>query len=136
MKPTARRNAAAGALLALFAAAPAAGQSALDRGPNVTDGWTGRSGVLHFHFIHRFNAGAAPARKVTNSPTFLLAASLPARLLAGARYATASDVVRAYPNEWEFFARWAPLAPAEGPALGGALTAAYKIGRASCRERV
>jgi plastocyanin len=65
-------------------------------------------GVLQFHFLHRFAAGGAPARKVLNSPTFLMAAGLPVDVMVGARYATSSAVRIGFPNEWEFFARWNP----------------------------
>ena len=96
-------------VLAVAAAPAAAGQSLLDRSPNFGGAWTGESGTLHFHFLHRFQATDAPARKVLNSPTFLLAGSLPHRLLVGTRYATNSLVRTGYPNEWEFFARWNAL---------------------------
>ena len=91
----------------LFCTAAAAGQSTLQRSPGLSGGWTGVPGQAHFHFLHRFQASAAPARKVSSSPTFLLAYSAVDRLLLGAHYATASDVVANYPNEWEAFARWA-----------------------------
>ncbi len=83
--------------------------------------WTGDAGVLHFHFMHRFEATDPPARKVLNSPTFLLGAGLPGNMLVGARYATNSLVRPGYPNEWEFFARWHALAQASGAPLDGAL---------------
>lgn len=91
-------------------ALPLRAQSLLDRSPNIGGGWVGAPGVLHFNFLHRFTKGDAPARKVTSSPTFLMAASLPGRSLVGFNYSTNSDVAPRYPNEWEFFARVAPLA--------------------------
>jgi plastocyanin len=106
-----RRNAAAAtsaaAVIALLALAPnaARGQSLLDRPPNVSANWIGNSGTVYFNFIHRFRASDAPERKVSNFPTFLVAAGLPYRLLVGFNYATNSDLAPRYPNEWEFFAR-------------------------------
>jgi plastocyanin len=85
----------------------ACGQSVLERPPNLSGGWLGAPGTLQFNFIHRFGVGDAPLRKVTNSPTFLLAYQLPVPLLIGFNYATSSDIAAAFPNEWEFFARYA-----------------------------
>lgn len=99
----------AGALLATLlpaSAVSARAQSLLERSPNLGGTWAGDAGILHFHFMHRFEATDPPARKVLNSPTFLLAAALPRELLVGARYATNSLVRTGYPNEWEFFGRW------------------------------
>src|SRR5436309_8032599 len=81
-------------------------QSVLDRPPNLSGGWLGARGTLQFNFVHRVGVGAAPLRKVTNSPTFLLAHQLPLPLLIGFNYATSSDVAAAFPNEWEGFARY------------------------------
>ncbi len=81
-------------------------QSALERSPNLSGGWLGARGTLQFNFVHRFGVGDAPLRKVTNSPTFLLAYQLPLPLLIGFNYATSSDVAAAFPNEWEGFARY------------------------------
>ena len=81
-------------------------QSLLERPPNLSGGWLGTRGTLQFNFVHRFGVGAAPLRKVTNSPTFLLAYQLPLPLLIGFNYATSSDVAAAFPNEWEGFARY------------------------------
>ena len=81
-------------------------QSLLERSPNLSGGWLGTRGTLQFNFVHRFGVGDAPLRKVTNSPTFLLAYQLPLPLLIGFNYATSSDVAAAFPNEWEGFARY------------------------------
>ena len=81
-------------------------QSVLDRPPNLSGGWLGANGTLQFNFVHRFGVGDAPTRKVTNSPTFLLSYKFPAPLLIGFNYATSSDIAAAFPNEWEFFARY------------------------------
>lgn len=95
------------ALLAVAGVADVATcQSVLDRSPNLSGGWLGPSGTLQFNFVHRFGVGDAPTHKVTNSPTFLLSYKLPLPLLIGFNYATSSDIAAAFPNEWEFFARY------------------------------
>jgi plastocyanin len=78
----------------------------LDRPPNLSGGWLGAPGTLQFNFVHRFGVSDPPLRKVTNSPTFLLAYQLPLPLLIGVNYATSSDIAAAFPNEWEAFARY------------------------------
>lgn len=100
---------AAATALAAAMARPAPAQTVLDRSPNLAGAWVGPPGVLHFNFLHRFTAGDAPERKVTSTPTFLLAAGLPARVLLGVHYATNSELSPRYPNEWELFGRIAPL---------------------------
>jgi plastocyanin len=110
-----RRSLLLPALLLLPAAAGA--QSALDRPPNLSGDWTGSAGTLYFHFVHRFDATDAPERKVGNVPTFLLAAGLPKRLLAGLHYTTNSALVPGVPNEWELLARWSPLVEGAGAPL-------------------
>jgi plastocyanin len=99
---------AAAALVLAGHAGVAASQSLLDRPPNLSGGWLGAPGTLQFNFVHRFGVSSAPLRKVTNSPTFLLAYQLPVPVLIGFNYATSSDVAPAFPNEWEGFARFAP----------------------------
>jgi plastocyanin len=94
---------------ALLVPAGARAQSLLDRPPNISGDWTGSPGTLYFHFVHRFSTSGAPERKVTNVPTFLLAAGLPGRFLAGLNYSTNSQLKPGFPNEWELFARWSPL---------------------------
>ena len=98
----------------------AGAQSVLDRTPNLTGGWVGTAGTAYFNFLHRFEHGEAPTRKVINFPTFLMGYTL-GPVLLGANYATNSDLVAGYPNEWEPFARVAaPLGP-----VRLALTGAY-----------
>lgn len=111
--------------LGLLAATPAPCQSVLDRPPNLSGGWIGAEGTLYFHFLHRFDVGDAPARKVSNSPTFLLAARTPGRTLVGFQYATSSDVAPGAPNEWEFFGRLAPFGQDAGAPLDLAVSAGY-----------
>jgi plastocyanin len=98
-------------------------QSLLDRPPNLSGNWVGAPGSLYFHFVHRFMVGEAPARKVINSPTLLLAAGLPRRLLLGLDYSTNSTLSSRFPNELEYFARWAPVSENYGAQLdiGGEL---------------
>lgn len=92
-------------------------QSLLDRPPNLSGDWTGASGTLYFHFVHRFTTSDAPERKVSNVPTFLVAAGLPHRFLAGFNYSTNSTLAPRFPNEWELFARWMPLSQDYGAPL-------------------
>ena len=106
-------------------AASTAAQALLDRAPNLGGTWVGEAGVLHFHFLHRFSVSDDPARKVQNTPTFLLSASLPYRTMVGARYATNSVLVERFPNEWEFFGRVNPLAQDTGAPLDVAVHAGY-----------
>src|SRR5881396_978954 len=112
------------------------GQSVLERPPNLSGGWLGARGTLQFNFVHRFGVGDAPLRKVTNSPTFLLAYQLPVPLLIGFNYATSSDVAAAFPNEWEVFAHYGrsgvALQAGYNQAAGSGdaeLTAARSVGR-------
>jgi plastocyanin len=125
----------------------AAAQSTLDRPPNITGGWLGERGVLQFNFLHRFSVSDAPQRKVSNSPTFLLAYTLPWRVLAGFNYSTNSITAPNYPNEWELFARVVPLAqdstfPVDASLQGGYNVAAKSadgeltVGRRFSRVRV
>ena len=121
MSWTARRPAillAAAALVAVGLPSGAVrGQSLLDRPDAVTGDWVGASGTLYFHFVHRFSESGAPEHKVSNVPTFLVAAGLPMRLLAGLHYATNSQLAPRYPNEHEFFLRWSPIQQREGAPL-------------------
>jgi plastocyanin len=61
---------------------------------------------------------------VSSTPTFLLAAGLPARTLLGVHYATNSELSPRYPNEWELFGRYAPL----DQELGAPLDASAQVG--------
>lgn len=60
------------ALAVVVVARPGAGQSVLDRSPNLSGGWVADAGVLQFNFLHRFHQSGAPQRKITSSPSFLL----------------------------------------------------------------
>jgi plastocyanin len=103
----------------------AAGQSVLDRTPNLSGGWVGPTGTVQFNFLHRFSVGASPARKVSNSPTLLLSYRAPLSLLVGFNYATSSDVAPQFPNEWEVFGRAAPLGVHRGSLVNLALQLGY-----------
>lgn len=97
-------------IVGLAVALPAAlgGQSVLERPPNIAGSWTGTRGTLQFNFVHRFGVSDAPLRKVISSPTFLFSYSFPV-FDVGFNYATSSDVAPLFPNEWEAYARFAPL---------------------------
>lgn len=102
---------------------PLSAQGVDSRTPNLTDGWVSGPGTLQFNFNHRFwTVPSEAGRTVNNTPTFLLAAPLPGRLLVGLRYASNSRVADRAVNEWEVFGRWAPVS--DGPA-DLALTGAY-----------
>lgn len=102
-------------------------QAVMDRTPNLPGAWVGEPGVLHFNFLHRFSVGPEPERKVTSTPTFLLAAGLPARSLLGVHYATNSELSPRYPNEWEVFGRVALLAQTLGAPLDLSAQAGYNF---------
>jgi plastocyanin len=119
------RPAVLAALLALPGSAGA--QSLLDRPPNLTGGWVGNSGTLYFNFLHRFSVSDRPVRKVSNVPTFTVAAGLPRGTLAGFHYATNSALAPQYPNEWEFWIRHQPFAQGSGAPLDVTAQAGYNL---------
>ncbi|MEX2532036.1 MAG: plastocyanin/azurin family copper-binding protein [Gemmatimonadota bacterium] len=99
-------------------------QAVTDRTPNITGGWVGTPGSVHFNFLHRMRLTGAD-NDVDNSPTLIFAAPLPGSTILGVQYGTNSRTQGLrHPHEWEFFARWAPLPPEPGR-VGVALTAAY-----------
>lgn len=115
-----------GAAIAL-SAPPLAGQSVLDRTPNLSGGWVAPPGVLQFDFVHRFDASPPPERKVTSFPSFVLAAGLPHRTMLGFVYSTNSTLVSRYPNEWEFFAQAAPMQQSDGRLVDLGVEAGYSL---------
>ncbi|MBW3553315.1 MAG: hypothetical protein KY466_07390 [Gemmatimonadetes bacterium] len=128
--PAERRGAPKAGLVAALAVAAlaspwsggaAGAQSVLERTPNVEGVWGSRPATLHFHFLHRFQVTSPPVSKVLNSPTFLLAAGIPGRVVVGGRYATNSLLVGGSPNEWEVFGRWAAAPVAAGKLVDLAL---------------
>ncbi len=109
----------------LLAVSPGEAQEATDRSPNLSGGWVGSPGALHFHLLHRFwvvNGGDDD--KLVNSPTLLAALPLPGRTVLGVQYASNSLVTPGVFNEVELFGRWAPLDPERTPAELG-VTGAY-----------
>jgi plastocyanin len=109
---------------AVAAATPAAAQATLDAPPNLSHGWVAVAGGFQFNLLHRFSLGPAPSRRLQNAPTLSLGYGVTSWLTAGLNYASASEVVQAYPNEWEFLARLAPFtqdggAPADLYLQGG-----------------
>jgi plastocyanin len=119
------RTMAAAFAAACMSPAVLAGQSVLDRPPNVSGDWVVRLGVIQFNFQHRFDASPAPARKVTNYPTFVMAAGLPASTMIGFNYSTNSLLAPGYPNEWEFFGRWHPVSQDMGAPIDFGVEIAY-----------
>jgi plastocyanin len=113
-------------LIALAGRATGA-QTVFDRTPNLAGGWVGSAGVVHFNFLHRFSISSAPEHKVTSAPTFLMAAGLPGNTLLGAHYATNSELSPRYPNEWEFFGRWAPFDQELGSPVDASIQAGYNL---------
>ena len=121
------RQAIIAVVCALASGPVVAAQSVMDRTPNLDGAWVGAPGMLHFNFLHRFSISSAPGRKVTATPTFLLAAGLPYRTLIGAHYATNSVLSPQYPNEWEFFGRVAVLEQKSGAPLDAAAQVGYNL---------
>jgi len=117
--------------LALLAPAPLAGQSLLYRSPNMGGTWVPDAGVVQFNFLHRFYvAPSAGDHKVTNFPTFTLAAGLGKGLDLGLHYATNSLLITSpyTPNETELFARWRVWGGADGsPGFAVSFTPAYNF---------
>jgi plastocyanin len=85
--------------------------SVLPRTPNMVTNWVSDPWTIQFNFIHRFTESGPPQHQISNSPTFFVAAGLPARTSAGFAYSTSSEVVLGRPNEWEFFVRNMPFKP-------------------------
>ena len=108
-----RRCLAAGFAAAAIGGAPARAQSTLDSPANLSS-WVAVPGGLQLNLLHRFSVGPAPARKLQNAPTISLAYGVTPWLSLGLNYASASEVVQAYPNEWELLARAAALSQDRG----------------------
>ena len=97
-------------------------QSLLDRTPNLQNGWIGEN--VQFNFNHRMiQTEIAGEQRIIASPTFLLGAPATDHVLIAVQYASSSEVVES--NEWELFARWAPVRSVEGFPAGAAVSAAY-----------
>ena len=106
-------------LVVTVSSAPA--QSLLDRSPNLWGNWSAPPGDLQFNFVHRFSRSPAPERKISNFPTFTLGFGLFRNANVGFQYASNSTLTPRFPNEWEFFARYAVLVERDGAPvdLGG-----------------
>ena len=113
--------------VAVLVPGPLGAQSLLDRPPNLSGGWVAGSGTLQFNFVHRFERSDPPERKISNTPSFLLAIGLPLRTMVGFTYATNSALSPRYPNEWEFLARMAVFSQLEGAPLDLSVQAGYNL---------
>ncbi|AHG89356.1 blue (type 1) copper domain protein [Gemmatirosa kalamazoonensis] len=85
--------------------------SVLRRTPNMVTNWVNDPWTIQFNFIHRFTESGPPQHQISNTPTFFVAAGMPARTSLGFAYSTSSEVVALRPNEWEFFLRNMPFRP-------------------------
>ena len=112
-------------LLAALAPATATAQEVADRSPNLNGTWRTRPGVVQFNFVHRFEMSDAPLRKITNTPTFQTTLGVIGSIGLGFTYGSNSDLVRAFPNEWEWFARVTPLVQRAGAPFDAALHAGW-----------
>jgi plastocyanin len=102
-------------------------QSVAQRTPNLTNGWTPVRGVVQFNFTHRFDISDAPLRKITNTPTFHVATGIVGPVSMGFIYGSNSDLVPAYPNEWEWFARWSALSQVAGAPFDANIHAGWNV---------
>ena len=116
---------------ALVCAGGVYAQATLDAPPNLSHGWVAGPGGLQFNLLHRFSLGPAPSRKLQNAPTLSVAYGATSWLSVGFNYASASEVVQAYPNEWEYFARIAPLTQDAGAPVDVYLQGGYNLAAAS-----
>lgn len=92
------------ALTVLVAGGPLHAQSTLDSPPNLSN-WMAVADGVQFNLLHRFSIGPAPSRKLQNAPTANILYGIAPWLSVGLNYASASEVVEAFPNEWEFLLR-------------------------------
>lgn len=115
------------ATAAVAAAAGAEAQATLDAPPNLSHSWVAVAGGFQFNLLHRFSIGPAPSRKLQNAPTASLAYGMTSWLSLGLNYASASEVVQAYPNEWEFHARVAPFSQDGGAPADLYLQGGYNV---------
>jgi len=102
-------------------------QSVAQRTPNMSTMWTPVQGVVQLNFTHRFDISDAPLRKITNTPGFHVATGVAGPVSVGFVYGSNSDLVRAYPNEWEWFARWSALSQEGGAALDAFVQAGWNV---------
>jgi plastocyanin len=102
-------------------------QSVAQRTPNLSNGWEPVRGVVQFNFTHRFDISDAPLRKITNTPSFHVATGVAGPVSVGFVYGSNSDLVPAYPNEWEWFTRWSALSQDGGAPLDASLQAGWNV---------
>ena len=102
-------------------------QGVAERPPNLLNTWSPRRGVVQFNFTHRFDMSDAPLRKITNTPSFQVTTGVVSSLGVGFTYGSNSDLVAAYPNEWEWFARWSPLSQTGGAPLDASLQGGWNL---------
>jgi plastocyanin len=120
---------ASASLLALATFVPRAGfaQGVAQRSPNLANSWAPTPGVVQLNFTHRFEMSKPPLRKITNTPSFQVATGIVPSLGVGFTYGSNSDLVSAYPNEWELFARWTPLSQDSDAPLETSLQAGWNV---------
>lgn len=126
-RTTRRAVLAALLLLAHLPLSALLGQSVAQRTPNMSTMWTPVQGVVQFNFTHRFDISDAPLRKVTNTPGFHVATGVAGPVSVGFVYGSNSDLVRAYPNEWEWFTRWSALSQEGGAPLDVFVQAGWNV---------
>ncbi len=115
------------ALLTHLPSSAVLSQSVAQRTPNLSTLWTPVQGVVQLNFTHRFDISDAPLRKITNTPGFHVATGVAGPVGVGFVYGSNSDLVRAYPNEWEWFARWSALSQEGGAPLDAFLQAGWNV---------
>jgi plastocyanin len=118
-----------GAVATSAASTALSAQSLLYRPPNLSGDWVPDAGVVQFNLVHRFNVSPAPARVITNFPTFTFAAGVGHDVGLGYRFATRSQIPGgSSTNESEVFVRWRARGPREGSrGLAVAITPAYNL---------
>lgn len=102
-------------------------QGTATRSPNLWTAWSPARGVVQLNFTHRFDMSNAPLRKLTNTPAFQIATGVVTTLGVGFVYGSNSELVSAYPNEWEWFARWAPVSRAGGAPIDAWIQAGWNL---------
>ncbi len=120
---------ASASLMALVTVVPRAhvAQGVAQRSPNLANTWAPTPGVVQLNFTHRFDMSKPPLRKITNTPSFQVATGIVPSLGVGFTYGSNSDLVSAYPNEWELFTRWTPLSQDGDAPLDASLQAGWNV---------
>lgn len=113
-------------VLGFLLPAASAAQETLERTPTLHGGWIGQTGMLYADFTTRLSIHDLDgSREIAALPAVDLGLGLPQDLFAGLRFAPQSLVVVGRPTEWEVFARYRPLAQAEGLQVDAATTVAW-----------